>query len=112
MIDLYVIQPDDKQGIQIDFQCKSTIENLADLMELCKKNHLLISSVNVENEHTGWSERSIKLVYMNGSMIQIELKHGQIVFYDDNQLKSCTEQELEELFGLTMNYRKANRYDD
>lgn len=37
MIDLYVIQPDDKQGVQIDFQCKTTVENLADLMELCKK---------------------------------------------------------------------------
>lgn len=74
MIDLYVIQPDDKQGVQIDFQCKSTIENLTDLMELCKLNHLLISSVNVENEQ----EKSIKLVYMNGSMIQIELNMGKL----------------------------------
>ena len=112
MIDLYVIRPEDKQGIQIDFQCKSTVENVIDLLELCRKHHVLISNIIIENEHGSTHERLIKLIYMNGSIIQIELKHGQIVFYDDDQLKSCTEEELEQLFGLTTDYRKANRYDD
>lgn len=109
MIDLYVIRPEDKQGVQIDFQCKSTVENVIDLLELCRKHHVLISNILIENEHGATHERLIKLIYMNGSIIQIELKHGQIVFYDDNQLKSCTEEELEQLFGLTTDYRKADR---
>lgn len=111
MINLYVIGPEDKQGVQIDFQCKSMVENVIDLLELCRKHHVLISNIIIENEHGATHERLIKLIYMNGSMIQIELKHGQIVFYDD-KLKSCTEEELEQLFGLTTDYRKANRYDD
>lgn len=109
MIDLYIIRPDDKQGIQIDFQCKSTVENVIDLLELCRKHHVLISNILIENEHGATHERIIKLIYMNGSMLQIVLNHGQIVFYDDNQLKSCTEEELEQLFGLTTDHRKANR---
>ena len=108
MIDLYVIQPEDKQGIQIDFQCKSTVENVIDLLELCRKHHLLISNILIENEHGATHERLIKLIYMNGSIIQIELKHGQIVFYDDNQLISCTEEELEQLFAASFKTRMAN----
>lgn len=109
MIDLYVIKPEDKQGIQIDFENNKVADVLGEVAELCSKNHVDISSMIVENSFGNQYEKSIHLVYMNGSKIQLELKHGHIVFYDEEQLHACYETDLEQLFGLTTNYRKANR---
>lgn len=109
MIDLYVIQPDDKQGIQIDFENKKVADVLSEVAELCSKNYIDISSMVVEKLFGNQYEKSIQLVYMNGSSIQLELKHNHIVFYDEEKLHACYPSDLERLFGLTMDYRKANR---
>lgn len=109
MIDLYVIQPEDKQGIQIDFEILSVSEVMCEVSNLCSKNHLDISSIKLENPQGSKYEKAIQLMYMNGSLIQLELKHGHIVFYDENKLHACYPSDLEQLFGLTTDYRKANR---
>lgn len=109
MIDLYVIQPDDKQGIQIDFGISNVSEVMSEVSSLCSKNHLDISSMKLENPQGSKYEKAIQLTYMNGSLIQLELKHGHIVFYDEEKLHACYTTDLEHMFGLTMDYRKANR---
>ncbi|MEG1232251.1 MAG: hypothetical protein RSE18_00320 [Acinetobacter sp.] len=112
MIDLYVIAPDDKEGVEIDFDNKSTNDVMLEVVEMCKKNHLDISDIKFNNIHGVASEKSITLTYLNGSIISVDLNHGEIAFVDENKIHCCSEADLEERFGLTTDICKANQGDE
>ena len=112
IVSLYVIAPDDKEGVEIDFDNKSTNDVMLEVIEMCKKNCLDISDIKFNNIHGVASEKSITLTYLNGSIIGVDLNHGEIAFVDENKIHCCSEKDLEDRFGLTMDIRKANRGDE
>ena len=112
MVSLYVIAPDDKEGVEIDFDNKSANDIILEIIEMCKKNFIDISDIKFNNIHGVASEKSITLIYLNGSIIRVELNHGEIAFFDENKIICCSEKDLEDRFGLTMDIRKANRGDE
>lgn len=111
MIDLYVIQPDDKEGIRINLSDTNMLmESLSDLCKLAQKASLPI----LKTEVIGYFEsqdflKSINVMYANGEYRNLKLQHDDIVFISDNIMYKCTEEDLEDRFGMTTDHRRIER---
>lgn len=117
MIDLYVIQPNDLEGIVIDLSTPATInESIRDVAELCIKHDLLMVStelLDVYNDIIGYRTLSVNYIDPESGMrIKKDLKNGHIVFVQSGEVNACHEDDLATQFGLTTDHRKANREYD
>lgn len=114
MIDLYVIQPNDLQGVTIDLSTSAAInESIRDVAELCIKHDLLMVSselLDICNEIIGYRTLSVNYIDPEcGARIKKDLKNGHIVFFLNGEINACYEDDLAMQFGLTTDHRKANR---
>ena len=111
MIDLYVLRPEDKEGVQVNlFDAGYIATTIAELVQLVAKHHLVFMKIELAKPFdTDESKNAINLQYANGEYLNLELKHNQIVFYDENKLHACYEEDLESRFGLTTDHRKIER---
>lgn len=111
MIDLYVIQPEDKEGVRVNlFDATFISETVSDIIKLLSKKHIEFVKIDIiGHANSDPAMKQIEITYANGSYIKIILEHDDIVFVDENQVFKCQEEELESRFGLTTNHRRIER---
>ena len=113
MIDLYVLAPEDKEGVLVDLTTNDLIaKTMMEIIELLNKNFITITTIELQNPFESVDKRSIRIKFISGENLFCDVLNNHILFVDEGQLRFCEESDLADRFGLTTDYKKANREFD